>query len=339
MIYKRSIVTSIIPFFNLFYHKQPYLYIYYVASFRIYKTLTAFVICLCISNYCNAQTAEELIKKGEKEAIMYDFKSAIFSFTKVLEINPTDTSVYFLRAKAKAWSDDLPGSMDDCNRILAINPNSCDALCYRATFKISMKDTLGAWRDIDSAYARYPRSARMYSSRAFVKARLENFQSAIEDYIIAIQMDPTYYGAYVEKGACEIHLKKFKEAIKDFKTAIKVNSEYATSHDWMSLAFLRMGNYVSALEQSDKAISMAPFCYEAYFNRASAELNQQFYRDATKDINVYIDKYPEKNISYMIRGSAKWQLGDKKEACEDFHKAESLGLVQEARVKIRKLCK
>jgi tetratricopeptide (TPR) repeat protein len=87
-----------------------------------------------------------------------------------------------------------------------------------------------------------------------------------------------------------------------------------------------MKNFSNALSDFDQAIEIDSCFAEAYYNRAliySRDLTD--YKQALLDYDKAIEFNPALVQAYYNRGSVYYFLGKMKKACEDWHKAYSLG--------------
>lgn len=115
---------------------------------------------------------------------------------------------------------------------------------------------------------------------------------AIEAYNQALQQEPKNAEAYYLRGVCKSLQEDNKEAVLDFDQAIKLNPEYAE-------AYFEKAFSLYILKENNQAI--------------------QFY---TKALEIE----PEYGEAYLNRGSVRHNNNDLEGACEDWTKAESLGM-------------
>ncbi len=100
----------------------------------------------------------------------------------------------------------------------------------------------------------------------------------------------------------------------------------------------KQGKAKEAIELYDKAVQLNPTVAKVYHNRGVIKANLLKYEEAIADYNIALEIDPEYKEAYANRGVAKinifnstHKIGEKptaeegKSACEDFHKAVSLG--------------
>lgn len=120
-----------------------------------------------------------------------------------------------------------------------------------------------------------------------------------------------------------------------------VNGNASYSPEFIELTeqafeFSRQFNNEKAIELYDKAIELNPTVAQTYFSRGVCKQNDFNFEEAIKDYDKAIELDPEYMEAYTNRGYAKINIFTSKgnlnptdkqtvSACEDFHKAISLG--------------
>jgi len=102
------------------------------------------------SNYVEAYFNRGVLKKD-----LGDFRGAIQDYTKAIELNSKDTSVYILfnnRAYAKLQIGDFHGAIEDCNRAIELKPNYYRAYYARGAAKIELGDKDSGCKDLMKSY-------------------------------------------------------------------------------------------------------------------------------------------------------------------------------------------
>ncbi len=84
------------------------------------------------------------------------------------------------------------------------------------------------------------------------------------------------------------------------------------------------GDYVGALVYFNFAIVENPDDFEIYFYRGLVELELEFFEDAERDFNIYLEYVFNIPEPYFQRGLAKFYLNEKAEAKEDFQIAADM---------------
>jgi tetratricopeptide (TPR) repeat protein len=78
-------------------------------------------------------------------------RDAIAAYSKAIEANPKNSTVYFMRARVKGDQDNLEGAIADYDIAITLNPQSDGAYINRAVDKFRLKDKNGSLQDFRSA--------------------------------------------------------------------------------------------------------------------------------------------------------------------------------------------
>tara|TARA_R110002049_G_scaffold58799_2_gene159520 strand:+ start:309 stop:1163 length:855 start_codon:yes stop_codon:yes gene_type:complete len=187
----------------------------------------------------------------------------------------------------------------------------------------------------------------------------EKYEKAVEGYSIVLKNEKDNYLAYFNRGAARVFLEEYKDALKDLETAISFRPDSAEMYYYKGYCEASLFDYKDAIVSYSKAIDLKPDYAAAYYNRGAAkgELNQ--YEAGMSDFSVALEKNPDlegglmniglsklgmgnlegaiadfdqviakrdENLAkaYFYRGEAKYDNGQKEEACEDFNRAMNL---------------
>jgi len=90
-----------------------------------------------------------LIGKAQYSAGMYD--EAVNTYTRIIELDPTDPEAYFNRGTAKGMKEDHAGSILDYNLAVEIDPEFATAYGNRGVAKVIMEDKSNACMDLIKA--------------------------------------------------------------------------------------------------------------------------------------------------------------------------------------------
>ena len=166
-----------------------------------------------------------------------------------------------------------------------------------------------------------------------LKAAILNFSNEIE-------VNPSSARAYTGRGEAKFLLGDYRGAQTDCRDAAELAPEDVKTYIIMGKAEAALGDFRLALREFDKAINLNPHhtdVYLTYFYRANVKSDTGNDAAAITDYNKSIEVFPSA-AAYLRRGSAKFNLADKKGACADWGKAKEMGL-KEAEELIRKNCK
>jgi tetratricopeptide (TPR) repeat protein len=129
---------------------------------------------------------------------------------------------------------------------------------------------------------------------------------------------------YNDRGVAKFRSGNIQGAIQDYDRAISIAPKYGESYVNRGIAKFRVGNVKGAIQDYDRAIAIDPKDGEAYYNRGIARFESGEERSAIKDFDRAIAIDPQDAEVYGNRGFAKSTLGDKKGAVTDLTKAAKL---------------
>ncbi|MBW4670499.1 MAG: tetratricopeptide repeat protein [Cyanomargarita calcarea GSE-NOS-MK-12-04C] len=128
---------------------------------------------------------QKYLDKGFELLEAEDYKGAIDSFTKVLEINPKIADAYLGRGIARTYLEDYQGSIVDFSNAL----------------------------EIDSKYT------YAYYFRGLSRGVLEDYKGAIADFNKTIQLDRKFASAYYYRGIAYYYVGEKQKALADLQLA------------------------------------------------------------------------------------------------------------------------
>jgi len=170
---------------------------------------------------------QKIIDSGTYKVQMHDYKGAIVDFTNVLESDPENVEVLFLRAEAKQSLDDYFGAIMDYNQILTYRNNSFEAFFQRGKAKSKLMDYRGAIKDFDTALKIAPDEEGVLMERGKAQMALKSYQDSISDFSKILKMDPQNKDAYYLRGLIFIHLGESGKGCEDLSHAGELGDEQA----------------------------------------------------------------------------------------------------------------
>ncbi len=147
-----------------------------------------------------------------------DYQSAINSYTKSLDLNPS-VFVYNNRGIAYASINDYDSAIGDFNQAIALDPDDAAAYNSRGLAYASIGDYEHAIEDFDQSIALDPDDADSYSNRGLAYLSKGDYNQAITDFSQSITLDPDIANNYVNRGEAWLHLCEWDNAREDLGTA------------------------------------------------------------------------------------------------------------------------
>ena len=152
----------------------------------------------------------------------------------------------------------------------------------------------------------------------------EEYDRAIAQYQQVIQRDRDDYRAYYNRGLANFALKNYQQTITDYHLALMspriVDAEQKTTiYNDLALSYMMLEDYDRAIANFDRAITLKPDNYNAYFNRGCAHHRQENYLAAIKDFTQVVQLKPNLTQAYVNRGVVHYQIGDNHAAFADIN--------------------
>ena len=254
-----------------------------------------------------------------------DYRSAIDSFTKSLDLNPTSLA-YSDRGSAYINVGEYDDAIADYDRAIALDPNYAAAYNNRGVARAHKGDYDSAIADYDRTIALDPNYAAAYDNRGTVKAHKGDYDGAIADYDRAIALDPDYAAAYDNRGTAKAHKSDYDGAIADYDRAIALDSNDTAAYNNRGLAKAHKGDYDGAIADCSRAIALDPNNANAYNNRGIAKLSKGDYDGAIDDCSRAIELEPDEALAYSNRGEIWLHLSEWDNAKADFTVAKNMGI-------------
>jgi tetratricopeptide (TPR) repeat protein len=271
--------------------------------------------------------ADDFYVEGNGKYEKGDYRGAVASYTKAIEINAEYVEAYNNRGIAYSNLGDTQKAILDFNRAIEINPQLAKVYYNRGVvYRSELADYQKAILDFNQAIAFDPKYAKAYSERGYAYSRLGDTQKAISDLNEAIALDPTYAGAYHNRGIAYSDSGEYQKAISDLNQAIALDPKYAETYFIRGRVYEELGEYQKAISDFNQAIALDSKDILAYIERGNVYLKSKDYRKAISDFNQVLGfnfKLFDTEV-YNSRGLAYFNLGNYQKAKLDFNQAIAL---------------
>ena len=101
-----------------------------------------------------------------------------------------------------------------------------------------------------------------------------------------------------------------REALNEYKTALKLNPDLSDIHSRIGRMKVRIGNYVGALRDFDKAIEENPYDIFSYNNRANTKALLGDFHGALEDVNTALQINTDYVLGNLNRGQINNTIAD-----------------------------
>ncbi len=224
-----------------------------------------------------------------------DSKACLDSAVGALEVERIDDAEFFYyRAKLMYVGKSYKKALEPCEIALEINPKYYEVMKLKCEIRFAAKEYPYALRELNETIKALPEAKKdysLYKLRAQTKFELKDYKGAVSDWNVYIEGQPGDEESYISRAAARININDYTNAIVDLDEAIKLNPK----------------NHVS-------------YCY-----RGLAKGGNKQIVEGIKDLDFSIKLKFDYSIAYVNRAALKMAAKDKKGACDDLQKADSLG--------------
>ncbi len=133
------------------------------------------------------KTARDYLLEGTEQSMRGQYKQAIATLSKAIELDPHHAEAYMNRGIAHLQSGEVERALEDFSQSLRLEPNP---LCYynRAQAWLARQELERAAADLDEALRLAPQDAEAYNMRAIVLAEQGAHDRALADIDRAIEL-------------------------------------------------------------------------------------------------------------------------------------------------------
>lgn len=250
-------------------------------------------------------------------------QDALDQIDKAISARPDDKQAHLLRARLRRSLDDRDGAMADLDWLIAHGPESEHYLLRAAMW--SPADEAKRDADLAAALKLDPRNIGVLLTRANFAIQNDQFALADRDIAAADKIKP---------GAKEVALLrmewlgkqgKIEEGLKIADQLIAAHQDDATFYN--NRCWFRVTHGIGldiALEDCNKALSLAPNAPAYLDSRAFVKFRQGDWKGAVADYDAALRRMPTLVSSLYGRGLTYAKLGDRNRAIADIARARSI---------------
>lgn len=270
--------------------------------------------------------AESLHSQGYAARKKGDYKSAIFYYSKALEVLPTHFKALFNRGFAYDKIGEYDKAINDYTKAIEIDPQNAFTYYNKG---ISL-DRKGEYDDaiwfFTKAIELEPKKADFYHNRGFAYRKKKNYHKAIEDYTYAININCTHFKAYYNRAFCWDKLGQFENAENDYLQAVELQDNNISALHHLGTVREKIGGekLSLALENFNKVIELNPNYSPSYNGRGLVWDRFFNFEEAIKDFSKSIDLDDKNAVYWHNRACCYRNMGLLDEAIKDFDRAVNL---------------
>ena len=275
-------------------------------------------------------------------------EEAISDFTTAISYNPDDDDSFWERAQIYYEQEKYDLADADYKAMQKLDGNSPLPYMGLGRNEVARKNYQNAVDLYDNVVALYSEYASGYSFRAEAYMGLGKFMEAASDVVKALELDydNKAFGLMIDVadsafvqintklkamavtdannaywpyclGVINEHTKRYQDAIANYLKASKLDED-AMTYGRISSCYEDMGDWASAIEYMDKAITLDPKDTDYILYKANIYYEAGQIETAISVMDQYIEAVPDYAAGYYRRGWYKDNIKDIDGAIEDY---------------------
>jgi len=171
-----------------------------------------------------------------------EYEKAISDFSKSIELNPNEASVYIRRGVAYQAKGEYGQAIAHFTKAIEIDPDNDLAYRNRAVAYLDMRENEKAIFDLNKAIDLKDDYQNTYE-RGWLFACMNEHDKALADFTELIKMNPNKFDSYYSRGWAYAEKGDYARAIADFTELIKMNNDSSEAYYSRGKAYLSAGKY------------------------------------------------------------------------------------------------
>nr|WP_242037874.1 tetratricopeptide repeat protein [Tolypothrix sp. FACHB-123] len=259
------------------------------------------------------------INLGNLQCAGKDYKQALISFSKALEIQADDYYALNNRGYALEKLGSYEEAIASFDKALEIQSDE-----YAWYLRGIALEKLGRYEEaivsFDKALEIQPEFHNVWYDRGIVLRILGRYDEAIASYDKALEIKPDYHEAWNNRGYALGILEVHEEAITSFDKALLIKPDLHEAWYNRGIALRILRRYEQAISSYDKAVSIKSDYHEAWYNRGIALRILGRYEEAISSYEQALSIKPDDSYAWNNRGIALANIGRNEEAIVSFKK-------------------
>jgi len=252
-----------------------------------------------------------------------DFDLAIEGFTRAIDRNPKDISLYLSRAGAYLHILERERGKADAQRALALSPDHPLTLTVRGEFYSMDKQFESAMEYYDRALSIKPTWSIPHFDRGSVLAEWGDYPAALAEINLAFKYQTPTPLLHFLRSLVHYRLQDFDAARQDQAAALRLSQRDALVMQEFNINVYK-GCFDWAIDYYAWALEKLPNSWLVFQGRADAKLVNEYCEQALADYTRAIELAPKEMRPYLGRGQAYQKTGQLDCAADDFRRAAAL---------------
>lgn len=240
---------------------------------------------------------------------------------------PEEAKQHLAAARQKAQQRDFKGAIESMEKALQIIPNHKGVWFDLGRLKYTVRDVDGAGKAFGRVIELDESFPPAWYMRGLARRQANDHEGALKDLSKAIELKNDYADAYLNRARLYEITGDLDGALKDFTKLTELAAEYGPGYLARAQIYSSMAQYDKAMEDYDNAMFLMEGAAQAdvLLNRARTKLLQGKTEECLKDSKAAIDAAKGSHQTHFSFGLLLFDMGKYKEAIESLRKAIELG--------------
>lgn len=219
-----------------------------------------------------------------------------------------DAEFLYYRAKLMFLGKAYKDALNVLANATEIKPKYIEAIVLKGEVRFAQNDFNYAIKELNEAIGLMKSDAldyNAYKTRAKAKFEVQDYKGSVSDWSVYLDGFPGEEEALIARGAARINMNDNTNAIVDLDEAIKKNPKNPVSYNYRGMAKAGNKQLVEGLKDVDYSIKLKFDYGAAYVNRAAIKFASKDKRGACEDLNkadTLGDKMAYKLIDQYCKG-------------------------------------
>ena len=195
---------------------------------------------------------------AEAFASLDRFDLALDHLGKAIELAPSQTLNYVLRAKVYEQKEDFQNAVDDLSKALELQPDDHRPLLDRARVHYLANDLPKARADVDLALQKNPASGPARLLRSIISEAQQRYRDAITDLELLLSDRPDNLELQLQLARLLMRDDRPRKAIKTLTYIVETDESHWEAFRTRADALLSVGQHAEAIEDYGRALALQP---------------------------------------------------------------------------------
>lgn len=285
-----------------------------------FRFLTAAAVCAALlPAQVSAQVnAEQVTAIGRNVLSMDDYMLAIQYFNQAIKAKPYLAEPYYLRGLAKLSLDDFKGAEADCSEALTRNKFTVEAYRVRGFARHQLGLDSLAVADFKVGLEYNPTDKFFLFYKGIAELTLQHLDDADATLSALLRMHPKFDEAITARARLRLQQADTLSALQDIESAISIAPAQPNPYLMRADVYARREQWQKALLDLDEAIRLVPENPELYLNRAYLRYRNDDFFGAMADYNYTLELDPHNDAALFNRALLRFEVRELRQSADDF---------------------